>query len=60
MATLNYFCNTCENEDDFIIVQGHPHCTSCGSSDVEVIRQEDIEDIDIFVNPYDDLEDLYK
>ena len=59
--SVSYFCNNCENEDNFIVIQGVVHCDVCQSSDVEVVKADgspyaDEINEDLF---YDDLEDLY-
>jgi DNA-directed RNA polymerase subunit RPC12/RpoP len=61
---ISYFCNTCENEDDFVLQAGTVHCTSCGSNDIEIIKEDgppygDEINEDRFFDPYEDLEDLF-
>jgi hypothetical protein len=59
--SVSYFCNNCENEDNFTVIQGTVHCDVCQSNDVEIVKSDgppygDEINEGIF---YDDLEDLY-
>jgi|HubBroStandDraft_2_1064218.scaffolds.fasta_scaffold5895181_1 hypothetical protein len=62
--SISYFCNSCENEDNFIVIQGVVHCDVCQSNDVEITKDDgppyaDEIDEDRFYDPYEDVDSLF-
>ena len=54
--SISYFCNNCENEDNFIVIQGVVHCDVCQSNDIEIVTSLGDFAEDVF---YDDLDNLF-
>jgi hypothetical protein len=58
--SVSYFCNNCENEDNFIVIQGVVHCDVCQSNDIETINNVDpFTEEDEFWDAYGDMDKLF-
>jgi hypothetical protein len=57
--SISYFCNSCENEDDFVISEGSIHCKQCNSTDVEMTRDSFLDEDDIYHDPFEDIDSLF-